>query len=422
MSHDFALGLHMFEHTLKSGNGFLLLSPLKIRTNRGKIECWGAKIDSLEVRERGIPILIRAVETSDLEIWAASRPEEISEIIPKEWEELADRIEAGDTVILLGGIDVGKSGLFAFLANKLVSYGSRVGLIDADVGQSDIGPVGTIGLSLISKEIVHPSLSSPNLLFFIGDNSPRGHLLPMVVGVKKLLDEAKKKGADVVLINTTGYIHSGPARALKRFKILVTDPSKVVVLQRSGESEHIIKLIPKNSEVIKLSVAKGVRRKNHSLRVLFRQSNIRRYLNGARSLRIKVHETRLLDTLFFSGSYCPELVEELEGMLNLPIIYAEEAPDVILCLTESSHARKGFVVRGKPVRIASRRGYKGLYVGFLDDRGFCRGIGIVESFKPEKGMLDVYSSFSGEFDGIDFGYLKFNKDGIQVGRRGLTEP
>ena len=422
MSHDFTPSLHMFEHTLRPGNGFLLLSPLKIKRNRGRIECWGAEIDSLEVMERGIPVLIRAVEASDLEIRAASKPEEISEIIPKEWEELANRIESGDTVMLLGGIDVGKSGLFAFLANKLVSKGFRVGLIDADVGQSDIGPVGTIGLSLISEKIIHPSLLIPNLLFFVGDNSPRGHLLPMVIGVKKLLDEAKTRGADVVLINTTGYIHSGPARALKRFKILATEPTKVVVLQRSNESQHIIKLIPKNSEVIKMSVAKGVRRKNRSLRVLFRQSNIRRYLNGARSLRINLHETKLVDTLFFSGSSSLELKHELEGLLRKPVIYAEEAPDVILCLIDSSYVRKGLVVRGKPLRIAVRRGYDGLYVGFLDDHGFCCGIGIIEGFRPDQGILDVYTNFSGQFDCVEFGYLKFNKKGIQVGRRGLTEP
>ncbi|RLE68608.1 MAG: hypothetical protein DRJ43_05280, partial [Thermoprotei archaeon] len=144
MTYDTLIGLHRFEHTLKPKNDFLLLSPLKVISKRGKIECWGSEIDSLEIREKGIPILIRALEISDLEIWAPSKPTEIPGIIPKEWEDLVSRIKPGDVIMLLGGVDVGKSGLFAFLANKLVSAGMRVGLIDADVGQSDIGPVGTI--------------------------------------------------------------------------------------------------------------------------------------------------------------------------------------------------------------------------------------------------------------------------------------
>ena len=422
MAHDITLGLHRFECILKPHCGFLLLSPLRLMRKRGKIECWGSEIDSLEIYERGIPLLIRAFETSDLEIWAPSRPMEIPDIIPKEWEELAARIKSGDTVMLLGGIDVGKSGLFVFLANRLASRDLKVGLIDADVGQSDIGPVGTIGLLLIRKSIIHPSLVDPDRLFFVGDNTPRGHLLPMVIGTRKLLDVAKSEGADVILINTTGYIHSGPARILKRFKILATEPSKIVVLQRGNESEHIVKLVPKNSEIIKMPVAKSIRRKNHPYRVLFRQSNIRRYLNGAKSIKINIHETRLVNTLFFSGSHDPELNQELEKLLNKAIIYAEEAPDVILCLLNSSKVQKSLVIRGKPVRVAIKKGYKGLYLGFLDNFGFCCTIGIIENFRPDQGILEVYTNYSGKFECIEFGYLKFNRDGIQIGRRGLTEP
>ncbi|RLG42452.1 MAG: hypothetical protein DRO05_01105 [Thermoproteota archaeon] len=422
MTYDTLIGLHRFEHTLKPKNGFLLLSPLKVISKRGKIECWGSEIDSLEIREKGIPILIRALEISDLEIWAPSKPTEIPGIIPKEWEDLVSRIKPGDVIMLLGGVDVGKSGLFAFLANKLVSAGMRVGLIDADVGQSDIGPVGTIGLSLIDETVVHPSLAKPDGLFFIGDNTPRGHLLPMVMGTRMLLDIAKSEEADVILINTTGYIHSGPARALKRFKILATQPSKVVILQREDESEHIAKLVPSSSDLIKIHVSRNIRRKNHSFRIFLRQSNIRRYLEGAESVRINIRDAKFTDTLFFSGSSAQDLVKELEELLGRPVLYAEEAPDVIVCLLESLSGLKELKLRGKPLRTATRRGYEGLYVGFLDDVGLCHGVGIIERFMPEQGTLDIYTKFSGSSEYIAFGYLKFNKNGIQIGKRGLTEP
>lgn len=388
---------------------------------RGRVECWGSEADSIEVREKGIPVLIRAVEESCVEVWAPSRPLEIEEIIPKEWDELASSIGDGETVMLLGGVDVGKSGLFTFLANRLVSRGMKVALIDADVGQSDIGPVGTIGLGIIESPIIHPSLLKPHRLFFVGDNTPRGHLLPMVVGVKKLLEEAKLERVNATIINTTGYIHSGPARALKRFKISVTEPSKVVILQREGESEHIAKLVPNSSELIRMSVAKGVRRKNRTFREIFRQSNIRRYLNGAKKLRVNLKEVRLLETLFLTGKPSQELKLQLEKLLKKPVLYAEEAPDAIICLLESNH-QKSLMLRGKPVRIGVRSGYRGLYVGFLDGRGFCRGVGIIEEFRPEEGLLEVYTNFLGEFNFIEFGHLKFNKDGVQVGRRGVREP
>ena len=80
------------------------------------------------------------------------------------------------------------------------------------------------------------------------------------------------------------------------------------------------------------------------------------------------------------------------------------------------------MIKGKPLRVATIRGYEGLYVGFLDGLGFCSGVGIIKSFRPDQGFLEILTKFSDGFEYIDFGYLKFNRDGTQIGRRGLTEP
>ena len=56
-------------------------------------------------------------------------------------------------VLLLGKIDSGKSSYCTYLVNKLVDGKCRVALLDGDLGQSDIGPSGTVGYAIISKPI-----------------------------------------------------------------------------------------------------------------------------------------------------------------------------------------------------------------------------------------------------------------------------
>ena len=67
---------------------------------------------------------------------------------PKEWFALLDVLteEKGMTIVL-GETDTGKTTLANFLIFNLCQRGSRVALVDADIGQSTLGPPATIGLA-----------------------------------------------------------------------------------------------------------------------------------------------------------------------------------------------------------------------------------------------------------------------------------
>ncbi len=56
-------------------------------------------------------------------------------------------------ILILGKIDSGKSSFCTYLVNKLVSGKCRVAVLDGDLGQSDIGPSGTVGYGLTSKPV-----------------------------------------------------------------------------------------------------------------------------------------------------------------------------------------------------------------------------------------------------------------------------
>ena len=102
----------------------------------------------------------------------------------RDWERIARYIVQPQAVILVvGSTDTGKSTFCRFLVEQGVSQGLRVGLVDADVGQSRIGPPTTIGLKILSQNPHWDEIEADDL-YFVGWISPEGHLLQCVTGVR----------------------------------------------------------------------------------------------------------------------------------------------------------------------------------------------------------------------------------------------
>ena len=72
---------------------------------------------------------------------------------PNEWYAILDTLEEEKGIaILLGATDTGKSTLAKFLIFNLCKRGLKVALIDADIGQSFLGPPTTIGFSVFKSD------------------------------------------------------------------------------------------------------------------------------------------------------------------------------------------------------------------------------------------------------------------------------
>ena len=151
----------------------------------------------------------------------------------------------GGVAVALGGIDTGKSTFCRLTAEAAVRLGKRVAYLDTDIGQTTVGPPATIGL----KEIASPAdlepeaLSRPDAMYFVGATTPRGHLLPIVVGALKLCRQALASGADLVVVDTTGWIGGTQGQVLKLYKVEALEPAWVIGFQRGGELEPILGLI-----------------------------------------------------------------------------------------------------------------------------------------------------------------------------------
>lgn len=410
---------------LRENEGFVSYGPVEVVVEEGEVEVWGAPVDHFKLSESDVPALVRALSPSRLEVKAPQPPKVLRGIVPEEWEQAASEVSAGDTLVVLGGVDVGKSGFTTFLANRLVLRGLRVGIVDADVGQSDIGPPGTIGLAVIKAPILHTKLAEPAGLFFVGDVSPHGHLLPMVVGSLRMTQLARELGADVILVNTTGLIHGGVARALKRFKLLALRPTRVVLIEREGEASHLVGLIPPEAKLRRMRSPEYASEKYRSLRRFSRRAAYARYLEGAAIVSYDLSEVRLLSTSLGSGERKPDLIEPMEKALGCNLLHVEEAPDQIVLVCEGRPDVKVLKtvqeLTGKEARYTTRRSLEGLYVGLLDDRGLCSAVGILQEIDFDSWSAKVKTKYYGVPSAIEFGHVRLSDELEEVGRRGVWE-
>ena len=151
-------------------------------------------------------------------------------------------VERGGMVIVLGGLDSGKSTFAKMCAAVAARLGKRVAYLDTDIGQSNVGPPATIGLKFIeSPEDLEPErMGRPDAQYFVGAVSPSGHLLPMIVGATKLAQQARAENPHLIVVDTTGLIDGTLGQVLKLYKVESLRPDWVVGFQRGAELEPIL--------------------------------------------------------------------------------------------------------------------------------------------------------------------------------------
>jgi polynucleotide 5'-kinase involved in rRNA processing len=172
---------------------------------------------------------------------------------------VVERIAPSSGVIMLiGGLDSGKTTLGRSLAQTALSAGRQVAYLDADIGQKTVGPPGTVGLKLIRtpEDLELERFSRPDALSFVGATSPQGQLLPLVVGAGRLLAAARELGADTVVADTSGLVSGVYGQMLKFHKVEALQPDVVIGLQRGAELDPLLGILQRffAADVIALAV------------------------------------------------------------------------------------------------------------------------------------------------------------------------
>jgi len=185
-------------------------------------------------------------------------------------------------IIILGKTDTGKTFLSFRLVKEFLKLKRKVGILCSDLGQSCIGPPGCVSFKLFSSLRRTPSSYVPaDFMEFVGTLSPSGNLANHLLATKMVLDKALAK-AEVIIINTTGYIKGEEARFLKFSKIRITKPDIIVALQEKDELEKILNFFEGTIYIVRLKRSERVKKRSAEERASFREKLFHAYFKRAK--------------------------------------------------------------------------------------------------------------------------------------------
>lgn len=205
------------------------------------------------------------------------------------------------TALLVGGLDSGKSSLARTLLGAALDAGRSAAYLDADLGQSSVGPPATVGMKHVrSRADLEPeALARADAIAFVGSTSPAGHALPLVAGATRLLARARDEGADFVAVDTSGLVSGIHGQLLKFHKLEMLQPDLVVGLQRGEELGPLLGIAQRffATEVVSLGIHPGVVPTSVEQRAEHREASMRGYFTSGELQRWRVKPTVFMPAL-----------------------------------------------------------------------------------------------------------------------------
>ncbi len=351
-------------------------------------------------------------------------------VITSEWQEAAKSIvRAGRrplVVMVVGAVDTGKTTFCTYLARVFFELGFKVAVVDADLGQSDIGLPTTIGMGFVSKPIESLREVNCQASYFVGSISPVGFLLPTVTGTKLMTERALALGAEAVVVDTDGLVQGGAGIALKQHTFELLRPTHVVLLERANE----LSIFKRQWEgivwtkVLPVPVPEAVSGKTREQRRQFREQRFREWLSQCGEVLLPLSQLNFRNTLLRQGIIVPkEALQRLSELMGTKVLHAERVGDNVLVFVEAPPMLSDFspirqFFGGAPyIRWTTPSRYEQIIVGLLDANEELLTVGLTFRLDFCEGVLSVLSPpiQIERVRTVVFGALRLALDGTELG-------
>jgi len=197
--------------------------------------------------------------------------------------------------LVLGASDTGKTTLTMSLAEQLACR-QPIGIVDADIGQSHIGPPTTVGWAIVDKSAVcladKPPLDFSKLavsgISFVGHVTPVGHLLQLTAAIVQGVQQVSKL-TELIIIDTPGLI-TGPAAAALWWTVQqILKPRLILAVQRQDELSGILSgLRSFDLQLERIESPPQIAIKSPQERQSYRKNQFIRYFRDARPYNISL--------------------------------------------------------------------------------------------------------------------------------------
>lgn len=410
----------MPELKLKKGDVVRLEGLLKLEVKEGEVMVSGGlhgKGNQIVIpRAKSIPLEAEGDALVEYTTGEGGQVERLSKrTIPPGWDELVQEMvkEKPRVVMVLGNVDVGKTFFTTYVANSLLRNNIRPAVVDSDVGQSDIGPPGTVGLGVLNGPVGLLHEVPTRAAYFVGSMSPSGHMLEFMVGMKKVVERGLRD-ADTVIVDTPGWVVGGPGRALQVYSAELLNPDLVIALQREGGLEHLLRSIP--AKIKRIAVSKKVRERSKGERRFLRQLILARYFEGAGKIPLDLRKVKLERCYYSTGKPLDPKSLGTRGS----VIHAEKMPEGLLLVTDDSLDADELQSLGDKfgsVKVIRKGSEADVLVALIGEGQELLGVGIIDEINYANQKLRVITPVKDatKVVAVQFGSMKVRPNGEEIG-------
>ena len=349
--------------------------------------------------------------------------------IPDDWQRAADEIVASPqrrrVIMVVGAPDVGKSSFCAYLASRLQETGLRTAVVDADIGQASIGPPTVIGAGFVTAPIGGLSQIGLAAGYFVGSITPTRHLLPCVVGTRKMTERMLALQAVAVVVDTTGLVLGDLGRELKQREFELLTPTHTVVIQNRSEIAHLARQWQpvRWTTVFELEAPAAARPRSREERRQYRMERFREHFQNARELTVSLDEVVLSTTWLKQGQRLSEQeCAWLADPLGSEVVHGERLGDRAVLITAEAPYRSGIafvrqMLGTDIVSVVPAGRFGHLLVGLLDDGDEWLSLGLIRyvDFRGQQLRLLAPPLRSRRLCKVVFGSLRVRPDGSEIG-------
>jgi polynucleotide 5'-hydroxyl-kinase GRC3/NOL9 len=300
-------------------------------------------------------------------------------------DDIARRAARGRVTLFLGNVDVGKSTLIRALHDRI---GGEV--VDADVGQSSLGPPAVVSLGVPAQE--------SRAGYFVGDVTPSRSPLAVLTGTAKMAARARSP----CLIDTDGYIKGPLAWTYKSELVSLIQPQTLVLLERERELEHYRIYSRKGIDVVNIKVHHGAY-KNPQERLRHREEAFRRCFNGAKIRRVSFRDVKVERAPFGNGR--PLAADKLARALGVPVRAAWKSNHETLLVADG--ILKQALPDKKGLRVIHASEIQNLLMGCLYQGEF-QGLAILKKIESHAALILTRVK---RVNVLQAGFLQVHEDG-----------
>ena len=192
--------------------------------------------------------------------------------------------------MVLGDADAGKSTLCTYLANRCFRSGIVTRIIDADVGQADIGPPTTTSRATVSEHIFGLRELRSEKAHFIGTTSPSSVEQKHIRSIQRLSQDTRNSDT-ITIVNTDGWIREEKAVEHKLQLLTTLRPELVLGLSTDHELEPILDL--QKIPVLRLESSKFARTRTREERKKTREEGYKRFLQNSSEREFRINKVKL---------------------------------------------------------------------------------------------------------------------------------